>query len=62
MTALSLLDNAVLLSSDSDAAAPRQTHEINAVRRSQKIASSRMRRGLPPLRRPGLHQPRTRHP
>ncbi len=27
MTALSLLDNAVLLSSDSDAAAPRQTHD-----------------------------------
>ena len=29
MTALSLLDNAVLLSSDSDAAAPRQTQTDN---------------------------------
>ena len=27
MTALSLLDNAVLLSSDSDAAAPQQTYD-----------------------------------
>ena len=35
MTALSLLDNAVLLSSDSDAAAPRQTHEINVDGRLQ---------------------------
>ena len=34
MTALSLLDNAVLLSSDSDAAAPRQTHDcITTMRR-----------------------------